>query len=105
MGVWPAVASFLLVAVLLAALYRPLGDYMARFYTSTKNLAVERGFYRVIGVDPDSRQSWQSYARSVLAFSAVGLLLVYLLQRTQQWLPGSLGLPAVPEGQIGRAHV
>ncbi|MBO0895438.1 potassium-transporting ATPase subunit KdpA [Arthrobacter sunyaminii] len=98
MGVWPAVASFLMVALLLAALYRPLGDYMARFYASDKNLAVERGFYRVIGVDPGSRQSWQSYLRSILAFSAVGLLLVYALQRTQHLLPGSLGLPAVPEG-------
>ncbi|MDK1358747.1 potassium-transporting ATPase subunit KdpA [Arthrobacter sp. zg-Y1219] len=98
MGLWPAVASFFLVAVVLAALHRPLGDYMARFYTSTKDLAVERGFYRLIGVDSASRQSWQSYLRSILAFSAVGLLLVYALQRTQHLLPGSLGLPAVPEG-------
>ncbi|MET4059343.1 K+-transporting ATPase ATPase A chain [Arthrobacter sp. UYP6] len=98
MGVWPAVASFLLVALLLAALHRPLGDYMARFYTSSKNLAVERGFYRLVGVAPDSRQSWQSYARSVLAFSAVGMLFVYMLQRLQHLLPGSLGLPTVPEG-------
>ena len=98
MGVWPAVASFLLVALLLAALYRPLGDYMARFYTSTKNLAVERGFYRLIGVDSAARQSWQSYLRSVLAFSAVGMLFLYVLQRTQHLLPGSLGLPPVPEG-------
>ncbi|WP_341393035.1 potassium-transporting ATPase subunit KdpA [Arthrobacter sp. G119Y2] len=98
MGVWPAVASFLLVALLLAALYRPLGDYMARFYTSTKNLAVERGFYRLIGVDSAARQSWQSYLRSVLAFSAIGMLFLYVLQRTQHLLPGSLGLPPVPEG-------
>ncbi|GAA3287174.1 potassium-transporting ATPase subunit KdpA [Arthrobacter citreus] len=98
MGVWPAVASFLLVALLLAALHRPLGDYMARFYTSSKNLAVERGFYRLIGVDAASRQSWQSYLRSVLAFSAVGMLFLYALQRTQHLLPGSLGLPPVPEG-------
>ncbi|MDN3483501.1 potassium-transporting ATPase subunit KdpA [Arthrobacter sp. APC 3897] len=98
MSVWPAAASFALVALLLAALYRPLGDYMARFYASDRNLAVERGFYRLIGVDPGSRQSWQSYLRSILAFSAVGLLLVYALQRTQHLLPGSLGLPAVSEG-------
>ncbi|MBP3036444.1 potassium-transporting ATPase subunit KdpA [Arthrobacter sp. zg-ZUI100] len=98
MGVWPAVASFLIVALLLAALHRPLGDYMARFYTSTKDLAIERGFYRVIGVNSGSRQSWQSYLRSVLAFSAVGMLLLYALQRTQHLLPGSLGLPPVPQG-------
>ena len=98
MAVWPAVASFLFVALLLAALHRPLGDYMARLYTSTKDLAVERGFYRLIGVDAGSRQSWQSYLRSVLAFSAVGMLLLYALQRTQHLLPGSLGLPPVPQG-------
>ena len=98
MGVWPAVASFLFVALLLAALHRPLGDYMARFYASTKDLAVERGFYRLIGVDAGSRQSWQSYLRSVLAFSAVGMLTLYTLQRTQHLLPGSLGLPPVPQG-------
>ena len=49
MGVWPAVASFLLVAVLLAAIHRPLGDYMARFYASTKDLAVERSEERRVG--------------------------------------------------------
>lgn len=98
MGVWPAAASFLFVALLLAALHRPLGDYMARFYTSTKDLAVERGFYRLIGVDAGSRQSWQSYLRSVLAFSAVGMLALYTLQRIQHLLPGSLGLPPVPQG-------
>lgn len=98
MGLWPAAAQLLLAAGILAALYRPLGDYMARFYASTKDLAVERGFYRLIGVDAGSGQSWQSYLRSVLAFSVVGMLVVYVLQRIQHLLPGSLGLPPVPEG-------
>jgi K+-transporting ATPase ATPase A chain len=89
-----AVLSLLTVALVLAALYRPVGDYLARVYTSEKDSRVERGVYRLIGVDPRAGQSWPAYLRSVLAFSAVGLLLVYLLQRVQPWLPYSLGLPA-----------
>jgi len=85
-----------LVAVLVL-LYRPLGDYMAAVYTSPKHLRVERGFYRLIGADPGSGQGWPSYLRSVLAFSAVGILLVYALQRVQQVLPYSLGLPPTSE--------
>ncbi|WP_460523234.1 potassium-transporting ATPase subunit KdpA [Humibacter antri] len=83
---------------MLAICYRPLGDYMAHTFTSRKNLRVERGVYRLIGVDCSSEQSWPVYLRSVLAFSIVGVLIVYLLQRLQAWLPYSLGLPAVPEG-------
>jgi len=89
--------SLLTVAVVIGLLYRPFGDYMAWVYTSAKDWLPERALYRLIGVDPRSGQSWQAYLRGVLAFSAVGVLLVYLLQRTQQWLPYSLGLPAVPE--------
>ena len=85
------------VALILAVLYRPLGDYMAWVYTSRKDWSLERGLYRVIGVDPKTEQTWQAYLRGVLAFSAVGLLLVYGLQRLQQWLPYSLGLPAPSE--------
>ena len=86
------------LALVIGLLYRPLGDYMARIYTSDRDLKAERGLYRLIGVDPRSEQSWPAYLRGVLAFSLVGLLLVYALQRMQAALPYSLGLPAVPEG-------
>ncbi|WP_285041261.1 potassium-transporting ATPase subunit KdpA [Plantibacter sp. LMC-P-059a] len=89
------VSTLVLVLVLL---YRPLGEYLARVYTSVKDFAVERGFYRVIGVDARSEQTWQAYLRGVLAFSLVGVLLVYALQRAQAVLPFALGLPSVPEG-------
>lgn len=85
------------LAVVLVAVHRPLGDYMARTLSTDKNIKVERGFYSVIGVDAAGSQSWPAYLRSVLAFSAVGILLVYLLQRAQEWLPLSLGLPATSE--------
>ena len=97
MEVWLFIASLATVLVVLAIAHRPLGNYMAHVYTSKKNLRVERGFYRLTGVKSDSEQSWPAYLRSVLAFSGVGVLLVYLIQRTQELLPYSLGLPAVPE--------
>ena len=84
--------------LILALLYRPLGDYIARIYTSPRDLAVERATYRLIGVDPRSAQSWPAYVRGVLLFSLIGVLFVYALQRFQAVLPASLGLPAVPEG-------
>jgi len=98
MGALPGVLQVLAVAAVLVALHRPLGDHMARTWSSTRDLRVERGFYRLVGVDPASEQTWPQYLRGVLAFSVVGVLLVYLLQRTQAVLPLSLGLPAVPEG-------
>lgn len=92
--------GILQVATLVAALvlvYKPLGEYMARIYNSDRDLRVERGFYRLIGVNPRSEQTWQAYLRGVLAFSAVGVLFVYVLQRAQAVLPYSLGFPAIPE--------
>ncbi|NQX13353.1 potassium-transporting ATPase subunit KdpA [Microbacteriaceae bacterium VKM Ac-2855] len=89
------VASVVLILVLL---HRPLGDHMAHIYSSRKDLAVERGFYRLIGVDARAEQSWQAYLRGVLAFSLVGVLFVYIIQRAQAVLPYSLGFPAIPEG-------
>ncbi|WP_429953352.1 potassium-transporting ATPase subunit KdpA [Leucobacter rhizosphaerae] len=81
----------------MGVLYRPFGDYMAWVYTSRRDWKVERGIYKIIGVDARSEQSWQAYLRSVLAFSAIGVLIVYGLQRLQQWLPYSLGLTAPSE--------
>ncbi|MDQ1545927.1 MAG: potassium-transporting ATPase potassium-binding subunit [Actinomycetota bacterium] len=95
---WLFILQALTVIVVLGLLYRPLGGYMAHVYTTQKNLRVERGFYRLIGVDPASEQTWPVYLRSLLAFSLIGVLLVYLLQRIQEWLPLSLGLPPVEQG-------
>ena len=92
------ILQILTLVVLLALVYRPLGDYLARMFTTSKDLRVERGFYRVIGVDSDSEQSWRLYLRSVLIFSLVGVLLLYAMQRLQAVLPYALGFPAIPEG-------
>ena len=92
------ILQILTVVVIIVALYRPLGDYMARIFTTRKDLSVERGFYRLIGVDSRSEQTWMSYLRSVLVFSLIGVLFVYGIQRAQEILPFALGFPAIPEG-------
>lgn len=97
MTFWLFLAQLATLAAVLVAVHRPLGDYMAAVYSSPKDLRVERGYYRLIGVNPGSEQNWGSYARSVLAFSALGILIVYALQRVQEVLPYSLGLPATSE--------
>jgi len=94
-----SLAGILQIVLLVAALavcYKPLGDYMARVFMSPKHLRVEKGFYRVMGIDPEADQRWGTYARSMLAFSGICVLFLYLLQRIQEYLPYSNGEPAVP---------
>ncbi len=83
----------------LALCYRPLGDHIARLLTTARHLRVERGLYRVIGVDGDADQRWPVYLRSVLAFSAVSILFLYGLIRLQGHLLLSLGVPQMESHQ------
>jgi len=87
---WAQIAiPFLLVLVLV----KPLGLYMAKVFTGERTWLwpilrpVERAIYRVSGVDETREQSWLTYAVSLLAFSLVGLIFLYLLQRLQGSLP------------------
>jgi K+-transporting ATPase ATPase A chain len=91
-----AAAQVAVVVLVLLLAQRPLGDYLAAVFTSPRHLRVERWAYRVAGVDPESEQRWSVYARSLLAFSLVGLLLLFALQRLQPALPWGRGLPGVP---------
>jgi K+-transporting ATPase ATPase A chain len=91
-------AGFLQALALVGALalsYRPLGDYMAHLLTSRKHLRLERGVYRLIGVNGEAEQTWASYVRSVLAFSAVSIVFLYAFLRLQNHLWLALGFPAV----------
>jgi len=100
MGSTSAGVIFLVTLILaLAASYRFLGDYMARIYTSDHHMRVERGIYRLTGINPDVDQTWGGYLRSVLAFSAVSVLLVYVILRTQHHLPFSLGFGGMHASQ------
>ncbi|MEB4613353.1 potassium-transporting ATPase subunit KdpA, partial [Leucobacter sp. M11] len=93
---WAGALQAATLALILIVAHRPVGDYLARTFTSARDWRIERGVYRLLGVDPTAEQSWQAYLRGVLLFSLVGLLFVYALQRAQAVLPGALGLPAVP---------
>ncbi|WP_431886701.1 potassium-transporting ATPase subunit KdpA [Micromonospora wenchangensis] len=95
-------AGVVFVASLVVALvvaYRPFGDHLYRSVTGTRRSRLERGVFRLVGVNPAAEQSWGVYARSVLAFSAVSVLFLYALQRWQNHLWLSLGFdPVVPHG-------
>ncbi|MEU0961637.1 potassium-transporting ATPase subunit KdpA [Micromonospora aurantiaca] len=87
------------LVVALVAVHRPFGDHMYRVVAGTRSSRVERGIYRLVGVNPAAEQTWGVYARSVLAFSAVSLLFLYAFQRLQNHLWLSLGFdPVVPHG-------
>ncbi|GAA1976434.1 potassium-transporting ATPase subunit KdpA [Amycolatopsis minnesotensis] len=87
-----------LLLVALAVAYKPLGDYLARVFSSEKHWKVERGLYKLFRVDPNSEQRWTTYAAGVLGFSLVSVVLLYLLQRLQSLLPLDLGRGAVAPG-------
>ncbi len=98
----PVTAGVLQLLALIAALalaYRPLGDYMARVYSSEKHYKPEKWIYKAIGANPAAEMRWPAYLRAVLAFSAVGVLFLYALQRAQGILPGSLGFSAIDPDQ------
>ncbi|MFI6771308.1 potassium-transporting ATPase subunit KdpA [Streptomyces sp. NPDC050355] len=98
----PILAGVLQLIALIAALtlaYRPLGDYMAAVYSSPKHLRIEKVVYRCIGANADAEMRWPAYLRGVLAFSAAGVLLLYLLQRVQGGMPLSLGFASISPDQ------
>jgi len=86
--------------LILFALVKPLGSYMAYVYQGERTFLtrvlspVERFIYRLLGVRPDDEMDWKTYAIAMLIFNFAGLVLVYLLQRTQgslQLNPQTLG--------------
>jgi K+-transporting ATPase ATPase A chain len=83
---WVLIFGF---AAILTILALPLGHYMAAVYGGGRTALdlvigpTERGLYRVMRVNPDQSQDWKAYARSLIAFSLAGWLLLYLILRTQ----------------------
>jgi potassium-transporting ATPase potassium-binding subunit len=84
-----AIVFFLIIL----ALTKPLGSYMARVFQGERTwlspvlVPVERLVYRICGVREDEEMTWYAYALSMLAFSLIGLAYLYILLRTQKWLP------------------
>jgi len=98
--------------VVLLALAKPLGSYMAKVYQGEHTFLnrvlspVERFIYRVSGVKADEDMNWKTYAIAVMLFNVLGLLVVYALQRLQGVLPlNPQGLGAVtPDSSWNTAH-
>jgi potassium-transporting ATPase potassium-binding subunit len=84
------VALYLVVVV---ALVKPVGTYMALVFADAPNRVnrfgrgIENGIYRLCGIDRSEDMGWRRYALAMLVFNVMGVLAVYLLQRVQQWLP------------------
>src|SRR6185436_19757256 len=75
------------------AVTKPLGVYMARVFQGEKTFMsrvvgpIERLIYRLCRVDASSEQHWTTYTAAMLMFSVVSLLVLYVLQRLQYYLP------------------
>jgi K+-transporting ATPase ATPase A chain len=87
---WLQIIVFFLA---LLALTKPLGSYMARVFNGERTILspalmpVERGIYRIAGVNANEDQRWWVYAIALLLFNLGGVLLLYVLQRIQGFLP------------------
>jgi K+-transporting ATPase ATPase A chain len=85
--------QILLYCAVIIAITAPLGRYMTRVFAGERTLLtpvlrpIERGLYRLSGVDETAEQHWVSYAIAMLAFSFVGFVSLYALQRLQSLLP------------------
>jgi len=85
--------QILLLVVLVLATAKPLGVFMANVLEGKRNFLspvvgpVERGLYRLAGVDPAREQGWLAYTAAMLIFNAAGFALLYALLRLQTVLP------------------
>ena len=79
--------------VVLLAVTKPLGVFMARVFSGEKTFLdpvlrpIERLIYRSCGIDDKREMDWKEYTVAMLLFSVVSMLLLYLIERVQQWLP------------------
>src|SRR5262245_44966402 len=95
---WTQLGLFTVVLTLLSP---PLGAYMERVLEGKPTFlgkwlgGLEQLFYRLAGVDPTRETGWRAYAVGMLLFNAAGLLVVYVLQRWQAFLPWN------PQGLAG----
>ena len=88
-----AIFQLVLYVVVLLALAKPLGAYMARVYEGRRLILdrvlgwLERLIYRAGGIRPGQEMGWKGYTLAMLVFNALGLVAVYLIQRAQGILP------------------
>jgi len=95
LNVFSLITQLVVLIVLLGVLHQPMGAYLARTFTGHKHLAVERGLYKLSGIDPKADQHWKVYLRSLLAFSIISIVVLFLFQLLQGLLPFNQGMGAV----------
>jgi K+-transporting ATPase ATPase A chain len=87
---WFQIGLFVAVIFLIT---KPLGIFLVRVFERQRTFLdpvlrpVEKVLYRISGVDEQKEMSWIEYGVTMLLFSAVSMLLLYFLERLQQWLP------------------
>src|SRR6266852_8512628 len=87
---WFQIAFFLLVIL---ALTKPLGVFITKVFNREKTIfdfalrPLERLIYRLTGVQEEREMAWTEYTYAMLLFSGVSMVLLYLIERTQKWLP------------------
>jgi potassium-transporting ATPase potassium-binding subunit len=87
---WFQIGLYVLVLFLIT---KPTGIFLARVFERQKTFLdplfrpVERAIYRICGVDENKEMRWMEYGTTMLVFSAASLILLYLFERLQQWLP------------------
>ncbi|MFC4314406.1 potassium-transporting ATPase subunit KdpA [Steroidobacter flavus] len=87
------VMQIVMFAIVLTALVKPLGGFMAKVFQGERTwltpvlAPIERGIYRLCGIDEHAESSWKSYAIGLLLFNLIGFLAVYAIQLAQGVLP------------------
>lgn len=87
------ILQIVLFLVLLILLAPPLGKYMAKVFQGEKNILTpflskfENYFYKLMRIYPKEEMNWKNYLWAVIIFKIMGLVILFLLQITQQWLP------------------
>lgn len=87
------ITQILLYLIILVILGKPLGKYMAKVYEGEKVFLspvlkpVEKLIYRIIGTNSDDEMDWKEYMKSVIMYSIIGFLFIFLIQRLQEVLP------------------
>ena len=87
---WTQIVVFLFVLLLIT---KPLGIFLARVFEREKTFLdpvlrpIERLIYKLTGVDETSEMRWTEYTVAMLLFSAASMILLYVIERVQLWLP------------------
>lgn len=90
---WYAISQLVAFLGILALLAKPLGIFMAHLFAGERTVLspllrpVERGIYRLTGVDERTEMRWTTYAVAMLLFQVCGFVVIYTVQRVQHGLP------------------